>query len=119
MTQTLFYNNESLSSGTTRKFTNENVASQLSHHESLSHKNSASAADNSSLSSGQTPKPTAFEKLIDNLRNNPEYRKEMSLNKLIGFYRIGSEVGTGNFSQVKLGLHLLTRGSFCFEFSHV
>lgn len=53
---------------------------------------------------------TQFEKLVDNLKNNPEYRKEIFLNRLIGFYRIGSEIGIGNFSQVRLGLHLLTKG---------
>ncbi|CAF0930873.1 unnamed protein product [Brachionus calyciflorus] len=52
---------------------------------------------------------TKYDKLVDNIKNNPEYKKEILLNKLIGFYRIGSEIGTGNFSQVKLGLHLLTK----------
>jgi hypothetical protein len=57
---------------------------------------------------------TNFEKLVDNIKNNPAYRKEIALERLIGFYRIGSEIGIGNFSQVKLGLHLLTKG---FEFN--
>jgi hypothetical protein len=53
---------------------------------------------------------TTFEKLVDDLKNDPAYKKEMIFERLIGFYRIGSEIGTGNFSQVKLGLHLLTKG---------
>ena len=60
-------------------------------------------------------KQTNFEKLVDNIKNNPAYRKEIALERLIGFYRIGSEIGIGNFSQVKLGLHLLTKG-FGFNF---
>jgi hypothetical protein len=55
-------------------------------------------------------KQSSFEKLVDDLKNNPAYRKEIALERLIGFYRIGSEIGIGNFSQVKLGLHLLTKG---------
>lgn len=50
-----------------------------------------------------------FDRLIYRLRNDPLYRKELITDKLIGFYKIGSEIGTGNFSQVRLGLHLLTR----------
>lgn len=53
--------------------------------------------------------PTKYDKLVDSIKNNPEYKKEILLNKLIGFYRIGSEIGIGNFSKVKLGLHLLTK----------
>ncbi|RNA29688.1 Serine threonine- kinase NIM1 [Brachionus plicatilis] len=53
--------------------------------------------------------PTKYEKLVDNIKNNPEYKREILLNKLVGFYRIGSEIGIGNFSKVKLGLHLLTK----------
>lgn len=73
---------------------------------------SSSAGRTNGSTGGATPATTKspFERLVDNLRNNPEYKKEMALNRLIGFYRIGSEIGTGNFSQVRLGLHLLTRG---------
>ena len=55
-----------------------------------------------------------FEKLFHDLKHNTEYVKQITLGKLIGFYRIGSEIGSGNFSQVKLGVHLLTRGKFYF-----
>ena len=60
------------------------------------------------------PKHTTFDKLIDDIKTNQAYRKEMALERLIGFYRIGSEIGIGNFSQVKLGLHLLTKGFLLF-----
>jgi serine/threonine-protein kinase NIM1 len=140
MTQTLFYNNEDLSTGAARKFS-QNAAQHHTTNTTNSHHHNNNTGGNSTLNSSDNlstltssshksstdsqsmslanhntdhnpPPPaklTAFEKLIENCRNNPEYRKEMTLNKLIGFYRIGSEVGSGNFSQVKLGLHLLTR----------
>ena len=34
--------------------------------------------------------------------------KEVILGKRIGFYRLKDEIGRGNFSQVRLGIHLLT-----------
>ena len=62
---------------------------------------------NTTMSQPKTP----LDQLIFNLKNNSNYIKEVNLGKLIGFYRIGSEIGSGNFSQVKLGLHLLTKGN--------
>ena len=64
-------------------------------------------------------KKSPLDQLISNLKNNPNYLKEITLGKIIGFYRIGSEIGTGNFSQVKLGLHLLTKGWFAAFFSNI
>lgn len=57
-----------------------------------------------------TAPKSPLDQLIFNLKHNSNYAKEINLGKLIGFYRIGSEIGSGNFSQVKLGLHLLTKG---------
>ena len=37
-------------------------------------------------------------------------RREMAFGKRIGFYRFKSELGTGNFSKVKLATNLLTKG---------
>lgn len=74
------------------------------------YENSSPSRTNGSTGGATPATKSPFERLVDNLRNNPEYKQEMALNRLIGFYRIGSEIGTGNFSQVRLGLHLLTRG---------
>jgi serine/threonine-protein kinase NIM1 len=41
--------------------------------------------------------------------NNNDVLQDGSLRR-IGFYSIGSELGSGNFSKVKLGIHLLTKG---------
>lgn len=42
--------------------------------------------------------------------NSSEF--QVALGKRIGFYRLGKELGAGNFSKVKLGIHVLTKGSF-------
>ena len=92
---------------------NNNYHHSAVNHNRMSHSNSIS---NPSISESSNSTPLAskspIDQLIANLKNNPNYLKETSLGKLIGFYRIGSEIGTGNFSQVKLGLHLLTKGNF-------
>lgn len=36
--------------------------------------------------------------------------QEVALGKRVGFYKLGKELGAGNFSKVKLGVHLLTEG---------
>ncbi|VDM53438.1 unnamed protein product [Angiostrongylus costaricensis] len=50
------------------------------------------------------------------LATDPIYQKEVALGKRIGFYRLGKELGAGNFSKVKLGIHVLTKG-FVIEFN--
>ncbi|PIO65467.1 hypothetical protein TELCIR_12862 [Teladorsagia circumcincta] len=40
--------------------------------------------------------------------HKPRY---VALGKRIGFYRLGKELGSGNFSKVKLGIHVLTKVS--------
>lgn len=52
---------------------------------------------------------TPFEKLSLDLSNDQRVLKEITLGKRIGFYRIRGELGSGNFSQVKMGIHALTR----------
>ncbi len=60
----------------------------------------------------ETPevKLTPYERLSHDLGNDQKYLKEITLGKRIGFYRIRGELGTGNFSQVKMGIHSLTKG---------
>ncbi|PAA90922.1 hypothetical protein BOX15_Mlig007816g1, partial [Macrostomum lignano] len=52
---------------------------------------------------------TAYEKLTFELENDDNVQKEITLGRRIGFYRIRGELGTGNFSQVKLATHALTK----------
>lgn len=53
---------------------------------------------------------TPFQKLSLDLSNDQKCLKEITLGKRIGFYRIRGELGSGNFSQVKMGIHALTKG---------
>lgn len=55
-------------------------------------------------------KVTAYNKVLDLLANDPTYQREVTLGKRIGFYKLGKELGSGNFSKVKLGVHVLTKG---------
>lgn len=55
---------------------------------------------------------TAFERISTDLETNPKLIRELSLGKRIGFYRIRGELGSGNFSSVKLGIHTLVKGKF-------
>lgn len=55
-------------------------------------------------------KITAYERLSQDLSNDPKVMKEITLGKRIGLYRIRGELGSGNFSQVKMGIHALTKG---------
>lgn len=53
---------------------------------------------------------TAYERLSNDLSGDQKVLKEITLGKRIGFYRIRGELGSGNFSQVKMGIHALTKG---------
>lgn len=37
--------------------------------------------------------------------------RELTMGRRIGFYKIRGEIGCGNFSHVKLGIHALTKGT--------
>ncbi|XP_073477972.1 serine/threonine-protein kinase NIM1 [Aquarana catesbeiana] len=58
---------------------------------------------------GKQRKLTPFEKLTHDMSHDEKTVKELTLCKRIGFYRLRGEIGSGNFSQVKLGIHVLTK----------
>lgn len=59
---------------------------------------------------GRQNRLTPFEKLMQDMSHNEKVVKELTLGKRIAFYRVRGEIGSGNFSQVKLGIHSLTKG---------
>ena len=72
-----------------------------------------SAPLNGSEEDGEEPtkrKSTPYERLSFDLSNDQRCLKEITLGKRIGFYRIRGELGSGNFSQVKMGIHALVKG---------
>ena len=44
--------------------------------------------------------------------NDQRCLKELTLGKRVGFYRIRGDLGSGNFSQVKIAVNSLTRGEW-------
>ncbi|XP_053447328.1 serine/threonine-protein kinase NIM1 [Nycticebus coucang] len=52
---------------------------------------------------------TPFEKLTQDMSQDEKVMRDITLGKRVGFYRIRGEIGSGNFSQVKLGIHSLTK----------
>ncbi|KAI6242840.1 hypothetical protein M3Y99_00192400 [Aphelenchoides fujianensis] len=59
---------------------------------------------------GSQPATSLYEKTLSSLAHDVHFQKEVALGKRIGFYRLGKELGCGNFSKVRLGVHVLTRG---------
>jgi len=53
---------------------------------------------------------SAYDKAIMDLSHDKKLERDLAVGRQIGFYRIRGELGSGNFSQVKLGVHILTRG---------
>ena len=53
-----------------------------------------------------------YEKLMYDLEHDPKVANDVALGKRIRLYRIRNQLGKGNFSKVKLGIHLLTKGTF-------
>ena len=51
-----------------------------------------------------------YDRLLWDLEHSTKVKQEVSSGRRIGFYRLKSQLGAGNFAQVKLGLHLLTNG---------
>lgn len=52
---------------------------------------------------------TPYERLTNALQTDPRCAQEVALGRRIGFYRFCGDIGRGNFSRVKLGIHQLTR----------
>jgi len=53
---------------------------------------------------------TAYERLSYELASDRRCMREITLGKRVGFYQLRNQIGSGNFSTVKLGVHILTRG---------
>ena len=51
-----------------------------------------------------------YERLVWLHQHDEDSQRELNMGKRIGFYKLKSELGTGNFSKVKLATHQLTKG---------
>ena len=73
-----------------------------------SHKSAVELSQTEDDASEETLTP--YEKLIKELQHDEKVSKEISSGRRIGFYRIRGDLGSGNFSQVKLGYHCIAKG---------
>eukprot|EP00063_Salmo_salar_P042395 XP_014017230.1 PREDICTED: serine/threonine-protein kinase NIM1-like [Salmo salar] len=53
---------------------------------------------------------TPLERLNLDMCQDDRVVRELTLGRRIGFYKVRGEIGCGNFSHVKLGIHALTKG---------
>lgn len=54
---------------------------------------------------------TPLERLNLDMCQDDRVVREITIGRRIGFYKIHGEIGCGNFSHVKLGVHALTKGT--------
>ncbi|XP_076857343.1 serine/threonine-protein kinase NIM1 [Brachyhypopomus gauderio] len=59
--------------------------------------------------SPQAHRISPLEKLNLDMCEDEKVVRELTVGRRIGFYKVRGEIGCGNFSQVKLGIHALTR----------
>lgn len=53
---------------------------------------------------------TAFGKALYDLTHSERVMNELTFGRRVGLYELRGEIGSGNFSQVRLGIHDLTKG---------
>lgn len=53
---------------------------------------------------------TVFGKALYNLTHSDRVMDDLVFGRRVGFYELRGEIGSGNFSQVRLGIHDLTKG---------
>lgn len=53
---------------------------------------------------------TAFGKALYDLSHSERVLDDLTCGRRVGFYELRGEIGSGNFSQVRLGIHDLTKG---------
>lgn len=62
---------------------------------------------------------TAFSKASYDLSHSERVMDELTFGRRVGFYELRGEIGSGNFSHVRLGIHDLTKGESGFaKFTH-
>lgn len=59
---------------------------------------------------GESKQLTAFGKACHDLTHSERVINELTFGRRVGLYELRGEIGSGNFSQVRLGIHDLTKG---------
>lgn len=60
---------------------------------------------------------TAFQKACYDLTHSETVMNDLMFGQRVGLYKLRGEIGSGNFSQVRFGLHDLTKGEILATFS--
>jgi len=63
-----------------------------------------------SVSPEVTVRQTLFERAVCDLGHQEKLVDDLTFDTRVGFYELCGVIGSGNFSQVKLGIHHLTKG---------
>jgi serine/threonine-protein kinase NIM1 len=58
---------------------------------------------------------SAYQRILYFLDSDERWQREIALGRRIGFYRFRGDIGNGNFSQVKVAIHGLTKGIYNFS----
>ncbi|XP_034035623.1 serine/threonine-protein kinase NIM1 [Thalassophryne amazonica] len=61
------------------------------------------------LSDAERMRLSPFDKVIYDMAHNDRIINDLMLGRRVGFYELRGEIGQGNFSNVKLGVHALTK----------
>ncbi|XP_034737952.1 serine/threonine-protein kinase NIM1 [Etheostoma cragini] len=61
------------------------------------------------LSEAERIRQLPFERVVYDMANNERIMNDLMLGRRVGFYELRGEVGQGNFSTVRLGIHALTK----------
>lgn len=56
------------------------------------------------------PKRTPFAQAVYDLSHVEKVTNDLAFVPRVGLYELGGEIGSGNFSKVKMGVHDLTKG---------
>lgn len=62
------------------------------------------------LTEAERMRQSPFERVVYDMAHNEKIINELMLGRRIGFYELRGEIGQGNFSTVRLGIHALTKG---------
>lgn len=65
--------------------------------------------DDSKSTSNSPIQLSPLQRLSKDLKEDERCKKELTVGKRIGYYRLRGDLGNGNFAQVKLGMHCLAR----------
>lgn len=62
------------------------------------------------IAEAERRRQSPFERLVYDMAHNEKMVNDLTLGRRVGFYELRGEIGQGNFSTVRLGIHALTKG---------